>query len=83
MIIIIKRNITQGKKKLNLKIKEENGNQIKRLNFKIKNLKIDMHYRVANDLVKNNEHVFISKFQVSNMIKKGQRKIRKKKLKKC
>jgi IS605 OrfB family transposase len=45
------------------------------LRYRVQNLKRDMHWKVARDIVQKNTHVLISKFQVSRMAKKIDRKV--------
>jgi putative transposase len=49
--------------------------QMGRLGSRIKNLKRDMHWKLSREIVQENKHVLISRFQVSSMIRKETRKI--------
>ena len=47
------------------------------LGNRIQNLKRDMHWKLAREIVQQNKHILCSRFQVSQMIKKETRKIKK------
>jgi putative transposase len=48
---------------------------IDRARFKIQNLTTDCHWKLANHLIDNYDAVLIPKFEVSQMVQKGKRKI--------
>ncbi len=49
--------------------------KIGELRYRIQNLKRDMHWKVAKEIVQQHDHILISRFQVSEMVKKMDRKI--------
>jgi IS605 OrfB family transposase len=46
-----------------------------RISNRIKNIKRDMHWKISRDIVQEHKHILISRFQVSNMLKRTSRKI--------
>ncbi len=49
--------------------------QVGRLRHRVRSLKKDMHWKLTRDIAKENSHILISRFRVSDMVKRISRKI--------
>ena len=64
-------------KEKNKRKKKSLRKAVNRLRERIANLKADSHHRICHDILKNADTILIPDFKTSQMIKKGERKIRK------
>jgi putative transposase len=68
-------NLISKKSKSTSKQKQRIGKAIKRMRNKIKNLVGEMHHKISKFLVEHFDIIFLPSFDVSQMVKRGKRKL--------
>jgi putative transposase len=58
------------------------SNQITKIRKKLKNLQVEMHYKISNKLTKENDIIILPSFETSGMSRKAKRKLRTKTVRK-